>query len=30
VSTPVRLIVRDASPYSAATEHLADAEALAE
>lgn len=29
VGTPVRLIIRDASPYSAATEHLEDAEALA-
>jgi hypothetical protein len=30
VTIPVRLIVRDASPYSAATEHLAEAEALAD
>lgn len=30
MSPPVRLIIRDASPYSAATEHLADAEALAD
>jgi hypothetical protein len=29
VGTPVRLIIRDASPHSAAAEHLAEAEALA-